>query len=108
MSDMEMDVWGESVICRAIRAFGSEHQQLIAIEEMSELQKELCKQYRGIGSRAHIAEEIADVYIMLEQLKAIFECDDAVESWMRLKLSRLNERIKDVEARQSEFGEEEE
>ena len=40
----------ENIIGRAIQTFGSEHQQLIAIEEMSELQEELCKLYRGIDS----------------------------------------------------------
>ena len=40
----------------------------IFFEEMSELQKELCKHDRGKDNREAIAEEIADVQIMLEQM----------------------------------------
>ena len=54
------------VLEKAIETFGPEHQQLVAIEEMSELQKELCKRYRGFENHEHIAEEIADVEIVLE------------------------------------------
>ena len=34
---------------------------MVAIEEMSELTKELCKNGRGQENTNHIAEEIADV-----------------------------------------------
>lgn len=47
-------------------------QLIVAIEEMSELQKELCKLLRNeIRSMDNIEEEIADVSIMLEQLMII-------------------------------------
>ena len=52
----------------------------IAIEELSELQKELCKFLRAIQnlkahtfSQINIVEEMADVYIMLEQIKIYFD-----------------------------------
>ena len=41
---------------------------MMAFEEMSELQKEMCKRFRGEKNDDHIAEEIADVEIMLDQL----------------------------------------
>ena len=49
----------------ALRRWGPEAQMLMAFEEMSELQKELCKAARGKQNKAEIAEEIADVQIML-------------------------------------------
>ena len=53
---------------RALRAWGAEMQSVVAAEELSELQKELCKSVRGEDNADAIAEEIADVQIMLEQL----------------------------------------
>lgn len=49
------------VLRRALGTYGSVLQIVVTMEEMSELQKELCKDLRGRGSFEHIAEEIADV-----------------------------------------------
>ena len=54
------------ILGRAISFYGSEIQRVIAIEELSELQKELCKSLRTGADRPHIAEEIADVQIMAD------------------------------------------
>lgn len=40
--------------------------QAIALEELSEAQKEVCKLLREQGNLEHLAEEIADATIMLE------------------------------------------
>ena len=61
----------KQVFTRAIRLFGDESQKIMAIEEMSELIKELTKELRHRGDVAHIAEEVADVEITLAQLKMI-------------------------------------
>ena len=81
------------VLEKAIETFGPEHQQLVAIEEMSELQKELCKRYRGFENHEHIAEEIADVEIVLEQLMMMFQCKDKVRKTRAEKVERLWGRI---------------
>ena len=60
---------------KAIATFGNESQINIAIEEMSELTKELCKRSRGRDNKAEILEEIADVYIMMHQLTLMFDND---------------------------------
>lgn len=44
-------------------------QVFVAIEELSELQKEFTKYLRGKGNRDNLIEEMADVYIMLEQMQ---------------------------------------
>ena len=44
--------------------YGEEKQMIKAIEEMSELQKELCKTLIGKGNRDSLVEEIADVQII--------------------------------------------
>ena len=84
-------------ICRAaLEAFGAGAQVMMAIEEMSELTKELCKNGRGQENTTHIAEEITDVEIMLQQMKMLFDCAGQVETFRRYKLERLAGRIKEV------------
>lgn len=81
----------------AIEAYGPDMQMTVAIEEMAELTKELCKYKRGIGSKEHIAEEIADVEIMLEQLKLIFDVRDPVRLWKNDKIERLEQRLSEMQ-----------
>jgi NTP pyrophosphatase (non-canonical NTP hydrolase) len=49
-----------------------EKQVIVAIEELSELQKELCKNLRGRKNQLALTEEIADVLIMVEQMIVYF------------------------------------
>lgn len=81
------------VLQRALDTYGSSLQISMVFEEMSELQKELCKYLRGKYSPASIAEEIADVEIMLDQMKMLFCCAEDVRSVRRRKVERLKERL---------------
>ena len=84
-------------ICRAaLDTFGKSSQVQVSIEEMSELTKELCKNGRGQENTTHIAEEIADVEIMLRQMVMLFDCAGQVGTFRRYKLERLAERIKEA------------
>ena len=56
----------------AIKKFGYREQVIVAIEELSELQKELTKWLRGKCNPDGLLEEMADVSIMLNQLQLIF------------------------------------
>ena len=78
----------------AIRKNGKVMQTVVAIEEMSELQKELTKHIRGKGNRDNLIEEVADVLIMITQIQIMY-CipDDEIEKVMRFKLNRLKERM---------------
>lgn len=67
---------------------------LVCIEECSELQKELCKAYRAEMNGKpviinNIAEEIADVYIMLAQMVMAFDINDDVARYADEKQKRL-------------------
>ena len=73
----------------AVYTFGPAHQIEKAIEEMSELTKELVKYLIGEGDPEHIAEEMGDTEITLAQLRIIFDNDAAVEAWKQKKLDRL-------------------
>lgn len=81
------------VLQEALDTYGSMSQIVMVFEEMSELQKELCKYLRGKYALENISEEIADVEIMLEQMKLLFYCADDVRDWRRRKVERLKERL---------------
>ena len=71
----------EVVICRkAIDTFGEAIQMVIAMEELSELIKALSN--AALGCKNNIEEEVADVEIMLTQLRIMFDSskiDDALQ-----------------------------
>ena len=69
-------------------------QAIVAIEELSECQKEICKFLREKGNKDHIAEEVADATIMLEQLRIIFDINKEVCMWMDEKVQRLADKLK--------------
>lgn len=80
---------------KAINIYGKNAQLDMCIEEMSELTKEICKSKRGKDNKEEIIEEMADVYIMLEQLKIIFSIEQyEIDDIARIKLLRLEERLK--------------
>ena len=83
----------KQVLEAALSAYGSEIQRVVAIEELSELQKELCKSLRGQTDMQHIAEEIADVQIMLEQMMMLYELHYDVAAWRWKKVDRLRNRL---------------
>nr|DAR58237.1 MAG TPA: nucleoside triphosphate pyrophosphohydrolase [Caudoviricetes sp.] len=93
----------DNAICQAaLETFGKELQVTMAIEEMSELTKELCKRCRGRDNVEAFAEEIADVEIMLQQMVMLFDCAGQVETFRRYKLERLAGRIE--EAKEEKHG----
>lgn len=77
----------------AVRTYGKQSQIVMAMEEMSELTKELSKNLRGRNNTTALAEEIADVEIMLEQLKTIYRNRALVDRVRAKKLIRLSDRI---------------
>lgn len=81
---------------KAIEFYGEKLQQVVAIEEMAELQKELSKAIRngGAGNREAIAEEVTDVHFMLVQIEKIYGINTA-EIALRIeeKAERLLARI---------------
>lgn len=83
----------ERLFLLALTRYGVNAQIDMVFEEMSELQKELCKYKRGKPNTTAIAEEIADVEIMLEQMKQFFNIETEVEDCKAFKLMRLEERL---------------
>lgn len=81
----------------ALSTYGAQAQTMMVMEEMAELQKELCKHARGKENRAQIAEEIADVQIMLEQMELLHDCAGLVAGFKAQKLDRLEKRLRGVD-----------
>ena len=77
----------------ALNKWGVDLQTMMAVEEMSELTKEICKIKRGKMDLDALADEIADVTIMLEQLREIYGLNDAVCDHMDAKILRLQSRV---------------
>jgi len=86
----------EEIYQKALDKWRIESQIKVAVEEMAELTVELMKYGRKInGSTVEdITKEIADVEIMLSQLKVYFGNKEKVENLKKLKLERLEELLK--------------
>ena len=76
---------------------GTKKQQDIAIEELAELQKAIIKYRREPSDKTKeaVVEEIADVQVMLEQLKMIFSCKSKIDEIMDAKIDRQIKRVMD-------------
>ena len=92
---MFTDEWYE-ILDEVIQTYGSSTQLTVAIEELSELIKAITKYTRKPNNEKlwNLVEEMADVYIMLEQLKMMLGVDnDTLEIFIGNKIMRLKERL---------------
>ena len=84
------------ILEKAIETYGKDMQLNVAIEELSELIKEICKSKRGADNRDNIIEEMADCEIMFEQLQIIFDISgEEIGDTIIEKLDRLERRIEE-------------
>ena len=88
----------KKILTQAIIQWGPKSQEDMVVEECAELLKALMKFRRSNSLSAkkcllEMADEIADVEIMLEQLKIMHELHENVESIKVFKLKRLIERL---------------
>ena len=92
----------KDLFAEAVRQWGVDAQVSMAIEEMAELTKALCKMKRqdyrwgNVGQlRSNwesLAEEVADVELMLDQIKYMFEIHSTIE-YKEQKLERLTQLL---------------
>lgn len=87
---------------RVITANGMNKQLDVAIEELSELIHAICKIKRrdslsneSFAVKGNLAEGMADVEIILAELKLLFDNEDNVKEWKNYKLDRLEKRLKE-------------
>ena len=96
---MKKDIDKKVIIKKIVDTYNNNSiQQVIAMEEMAELQKEISKYLRGHGNKEALTEEMADVLIMIEQLKLIHNIsEDDLEEEIIFKLIRMNERMEELD-----------
>lgn len=84
----------QEIFNKAISTYGEKAQKLMAIEEMSELTKEICKDFRGKLDREHLIEELADVTITIDQLMLMYKISgNELQQMYEKKVERLKERL---------------
>ncbi len=90
----------KETLYKALEMYGEDKQVDMLIEEMSELTKALLKLRRArangsltLKELADIDEEMADVYIMLEQILIVNKSADEVKGQINKKLARLEQRL---------------
>jgi hypothetical protein len=82
--------------------YGSDKQIIKAIEEMSELQKALCKclidgKQTQNDRKAELIDEIADVSIMLDQVRYLFKIDEQlIYDRIQFKVDRMKLRLEEA------------
>ena len=84
----------EEKIKLLLNSKSSTENKAIIIEELSELQKEITKDIRKKLNKEHLLEEMADVVIVLNMAKEIYnisesELDKVINKKMERNLSRL-------------------
>lgn len=85
-----------SIMAEIIGYYGHESQKMMLLEEMAELQKEICKDMRGKPNQNAITEEVADVLIMLEQIQMMYHISETrLHAITNEKLHRQLRRIED-------------
>ena len=87
---------------KIIEYYGEKHQRFKAAEELSELQTLILQDANKNGKvpKSRIIEEIADVYVMLSQLKTIYCIDSRdIEPIIDAKVERT---LRQIEGEQNE------
>ncbi len=90
----------------ALHTWGAEAQTKMLFEEIGKLMQAVCKagRVKNWEQRAevwhNIAEEIADVKIMLRQMEILFDVENAVEECEREKIARLVNRLEAAHAKE--------
>ena len=78
----------------ALIAYGDRKQMVKCLEELAECQQAICKIILGGENFDHLAEEIADATITLEQMRLLFNINDKVCEYMDAKVQRLDNLLK--------------
>lgn len=93
----------EKLYANALDIWGEKAQLTVAIEELAELQQAISKVIREKPDWENLAEEVADVEIMIEQLRRMYpKLDDRAHRWRAAKMDRLAKMIRDHQGEGSE------
>jgi NTP pyrophosphatase (non-canonical NTP hydrolase) len=93
------NLMADNLYIRAHKTWGKD-EFVMLMEECGELIQQASKMYRGNGDIERFAEEIADVEIMILQMKYVFagqNIQDLIDIEKEGKLKRLRERVHTAE-----------
>ena len=97
--DVPMNKVGYEERCKvymnALIANGDMVQMTKAVEELGECIQAISKVMLGGEDFDHLAEEVADATIMLEQMRLMFNINDRVCEYMDAKVMRLDKNLRE-------------
>ena len=85
--------WERRVMEEALARYGLVRQALKANEEIGEFLAELNRNMLGMENLSHVAEELADAAIMLQQMEMGLGIEEQVAWWRTQKLIRLEAKL---------------
>lgn len=87
----------DKVFQRCEDVWGKEMQMMMCIEECAELQKALIKYFRDPdNNKEEIAEELADVAIMIAQIRYTMRVGEEYEKFFGLKMAELMRKLEEA------------
>lgn len=78
----------------ALETYGIERQIKKFFEETAEAQEAVCKCSDNRDTIDHMAEELADVFVIGSQIAEYYGCTQQVKDWIEKKIKRLERNIK--------------
>ena len=77
----------------AIDRWGVDMQRMMVVEEVGEFLVDFARLGRGRVGVDKLAEEVADVRVMLAQVEEMYGLEAEVDYWVDIKLRRLRDRL---------------
>ena len=77
----------------AFKQFTARQQVIVAIEELSELQKELCKEQRFKYNKLHMIEELTHALFMIHQMIVLYDVENEVSEYYDKTIKRLEDLL---------------
>jgi len=85
----------DPIVKEAIQVYGQEKQFHQCVEELGELIVAINHYLRNKPeARKEVAEELADVKLMIRQIEVMMDLEDEVNHWIAVKLRRLAFKLK--------------
>lgn len=84
----------ERILRQNVQRNNTTEELVVIMEELAELSQQISKKIRGKEDKMHLLEEIADVYICLEELKILEHfTDEEIQIAKSVKLNRLRDAL---------------
>ena len=90
---MEFDI-NQKIVKKAVEYYGEDYMATVCMEECAELVQAISKMKRGENDKYHLAEEMGDVLICIENLQEIYGIEnEEIQKWIAGKQGRTLDRM---------------